>query len=206
MVRLPAPSSGVPVSFTITLSDLQALVVGTFGATAAVLVLTIVLVRLYGLRSLAKFAPHDFVATVAMGSVIAATAARSVSLPAGLLGLGAIFAVQWVVSRVRRAGGTTVVDNDPLILMAADLVLWEHMEEGGVTVADLRAKLREANVIRLDEVRAVILEGTGDISVLHTRDDTTLDPVLIEGVRGVDDVEPPDTWRPAERDEHPFER
>ena len=39
-----------------------------------------------------------------------------------------------------------------------------------VTEDDLKAKLREANVLNLAEVRAVVFESTGDISVLHTND------------------------------------
>lgn len=194
------------MSFDFTWSATWTVVWVTALASAVSILATVALVRLYGLRSLAKFAPHDFVATVAMGSVIAATAARSVPLPLGVAALAGIFAVQGLVSRIRRAGGTTVVDNDPVILMAGDLVLWQHMDQGGVTADDLRAKLREANVTRLDQVRAVILEGTGDIAVLHADGDTSLDPVLIEGVLGVEEVEPPDTWRPEDRDAHPFAR
>ena len=36
-----------------------------------------------------------------------------------------------------------------------------------MTEADLRAKLREANVLAMDEIRAVVMESTGDVSVLH---------------------------------------
>lgn len=192
--------------FELSWAAVQTVVVATLVATAVAIVLTVALVRLYGLRSLAKFAPHDFVATVAMGSVIAATAARSVALPYGAAALVAIFAVQWTISRVRRLGSTTVVDNEPMLIMAGDVVLWDNMDSGGVTVGDLRSKLREANVIRLSDVRAVVLEGTGDISVLQSQDDTPLDPVLIEQVRGHDEVEAPATWRPEERDDHPFVR
>ena len=50
-----------------------------------------------------------------------------------------------------------------------------------LTRADLLGKLREANVLRLDEVRAVVFEPTGDISVLHG--DRTVQDDLLEGVR-----------------------
>ena len=46
------------------------------------------------------------------------------------------------------------------------------------------AKLREANVIDFSQVKAVVLESTGDISVLHTsNDDIELNNDLLEGVR-----------------------
>ena len=47
---------------------------------------------------------------------------------------------------------------------------------------DMIAKLREANVLQLSEVRAAILETTGDISVLHGKVD--VDEVLLRDVRG----------------------
>jgi uncharacterized membrane protein YcaP (DUF421 family) len=44
-----------------------------------------------------------------------------------------------------------------------------------VTEDELRGKLREANVIQMSEVRAVILESKGDVSVIHTRGSEELD-------------------------------
>lgn len=41
------------------------------------------------------------------------------------------------------------------------------------------AKLRENNVSRLEDVRAVVLETPGDISVLHGE---ALDDILLDGV------------------------
>jgi len=49
-------------------------------------------------------------------------------------------------------------------------VLEENMKASKVTQAELQSKLREANVIRLSQVKAVILETTGEISVLHSND------------------------------------
>ena len=53
-----------------------------------------------------------------------------------------------------------------------------------IDVDDLRAKLREANVIHMGQVRAVVFETTGDVSVLHGGDG--IDGALIGGVRGAD--------------------
>lgn len=59
------------------------------------------------------------------------------------------------------------------------------MSAAQITRSDIIAKLREANAIQLDDVLAVVVETTGDISVLHqTGDDCTIDPKLMEGVIG----------------------
>lgn len=49
---------------------------------------------------------------------------------------------------------------------------------------DVLAKIRKANALELSEVRAVILENTGDISVLHGAE---VDERILEGVRRVED-------------------
>jgi uncharacterized membrane protein YcaP (DUF421 family) len=57
------------------------------------------------------------------------------------------------------------------------------LKKARVTEADLRSKLREANVLELSQVRAVIFECTGDIAVLHTKDeDVEVEDWLLKGV------------------------
>ena len=53
-----------------------------------------------------------------------------------------------------------------------------------MTRADLLAKLREANVLSFHQVHAVVMETTGDVSVLHgTGDEDTDIDAMIDGVR-----------------------
>jgi uncharacterized membrane protein YcaP (DUF421 family) len=77
-----------------------------------------------------------------------------------------------------------LVDNPPLLLMAGAQVLHDNLRRARVTEADLRAKLREANVLHPGQVRAVVFESTGDLSVLHgPADGPPLHPALLAGVR-----------------------
>lgn len=46
-------------------------------------------------------------------------------------------------------------------------MLHENLKKARLTENDVLAKLREANVLQFSDVRAVILEATGDVSVLH---------------------------------------
>lgn len=166
--------------------------------TAAVgLTTVIVLARLHGLRSFAKMAPHDFATTVAIGSVLAGTAMASVPLLQGLVALLGLFLAQRVFQRWRLHGGDAFVDNDPVVLMRGVEVQWAALHSTGVTIDDLRSKLREANVLSYEQVRAVVLETTGDISVLHGDvDGPRLDPDLLDDVRGVDPQDdPPTSWQ-----------
>ncbi|MGB7394646.1 MAG: YetF domain-containing protein [Pricia sp.] len=47
----------------------------------------------------------------------------------------------------------------------------------------MRSKLREANVTKLSEIKAVIFETTGNISVLHKDNDDGLNLWLMKDVR-----------------------
>lgn len=62
--------------------------------------------------------------------------------------------------------------------------LHDGLRRSRVSIDDVKAKLREANVLRYDQVQAVVLETTGDISVLHG--DGRVDLDLLSGVEGVD--------------------
>lgn len=131
----------------------------------------VVSTRIAGLRSFSKMSSFDFAMTVAVGSVVASTvAAPTPTLLQGTVGLACIFVLQWVVarSRVRSASARRLMDNEPLLLMDGGTMLEENMRAARVTRNDLVAKLREANVLHRSQVEAVVLETTGDISVLHT--------------------------------------
>ena len=58
----------------------------------------------------------------------------------------------------------------------------ENLRKALVSRADLMGKLREANVLQLSQVKAVIFETTGDVSVLHTTDEIEIDSVIMEDV------------------------
>jgi uncharacterized membrane protein YcaP (DUF421 family) len=140
--------------------------------------------RLAGLRSFSKMSSHDFAITVAIGSVIASTVvAPTPSLGNGIAALIALFVFQRILSSARLAFAYSPVENRPLLLMRDGRILDEHLARAQVTRQDLYAKLRTANVRRVSEVHAVIMEATGDVSVLHGRREQ-FDTSLLEGVDG----------------------
>lgn len=151
-------------------------------STAVIFLVVIGYTRLAGLRSFSKMSSFDFAATVAMGSTMAAVGMSGSSLSVGIVVLGTFYAVQVGIALLRRhAGFDAVVDNDPLLLMVGRRVLNDNLDIARVTEGDLRAKLREANVYNYDTLRAVILETTGDITVIHG--DQPLDIGIFADVR-----------------------
>lgn len=151
---------------------------------AAALLWIVLLVRIAGLRSLSKLTVFDFVMTIAQGSLLAgASQATSwVGFAQSLLGMAALFFLQWLAALVRRRSrvAADIMQNEPLLLMREGTFLRGAMESARITENEIIAKLREANVRDLSEVRAVVLETTGDVSVLHGSE---LDARLLQGVR-----------------------
>lgn len=153
-------------------------------ALAALLIYLVVIVatRLSGLRSFSKMSSFDFAMTVAIGSLIATAASGQAALMASATGIAVLYLVQALVAVLRRhslLGG--LVDNSPLLLMEDGHVLEDNLTSARMTRDDLRARLREANVLDIAQVRAVVFETTGDVSVLHG--EGRCDPDLLHGVR-----------------------
>lgn len=166
--------------FDTSLSALLPILVTAVGIYVAVILFT----RIVGKRSFSKMSSFDFAMTVAIGSIIATTIlTKSVSLVDGITGLAGIYLLQLVAAVLRRFSFfRNAVDNAPLLLMDGPEILEENLKKGKVTKGDLLSKLREANVLRLDQVKAVVFETTGDISVLHGDSSEELEAWLLKDV------------------------
>lgn len=155
---------------------------GVLGALCLLFIL--LLVRLIGLRSFSKMTAFDFVITLATGSLLAnATSASSwAAFGQSVAGIGALMVLQVILALQRRASKDVhrLLENEPLMLMRDGAFLEDALKRSRVTREDVFSKLRTANVLELSQVRAVVLETTGDISVLHG---DRLEDVLVEGVR-----------------------
>lgn len=166
-------------------TDWQALLAIIITATGIYLAV-ILFTRIAGKRSFSKMSSFDFAMTVAIGSMIATTVlSSSVSLWDGIVGLAAVYLLQISIALSRRFKIIKeTVDNSPLMLMDGPNILHKNLRKARVSEGDLRSKLREANVIKLEQVRAVIFETTGDISVMHTeKPEEQLEHWLIEDVK-----------------------
>lgn len=154
-------------------------------STAVLYLTVIVLTRLAGPRSLAKMSSFDFAATVAIGSLVATSAVGSTPLESGMLGLALLYVGQFLVGLGRRRGlFGGLMDNRPLLLMAGPEVLQDALDQSRVSEQELWGKLRQHGVRRLEQVHAVILETTGDMSVFTA--EGPFDERLLTGVRGAE--------------------
>ncbi|MCC9603729.1 DUF421 domain-containing protein [Stieleria sp. JC731] len=129
----------------------------------------------------------DFVMTVAMGSLVASSS-QSTSWDAffqSIVSMAALFIVQFSTALARRYSKRlkSIVQNEPVVLMRDGRIVEAALAQTRVSKDDVIAKLREANVGDFASVHAVVLETTGDISVLHGNE-FSVD--LLHGVRFID--------------------
>jgi uncharacterized membrane protein YcaP (DUF421 family) len=154
--------------------------------TLVIYIAVIVFTRIFGKRSFSKMSSFDFAMTVAVGSLIATTIlSDSVSVLEGIAGLFVVYLYQLAAALMRKwKPFRKVIDNEPLLLMDGPDILEDNLLKARVTEGDLRSKLREANVLDLSEVRAVVFETTGDIVVLHSsNEDHKLSSWLLKDVK-----------------------
>ncbi len=155
--------------------------------TVAIFTIIIVYVRMAGLRTFAKMSSFDFATTIAIGSILAGVVmGTETSILKGAVALGTILVFQQLYTSVKLKSDAfeDFAENKPVLLMDGSKILHDNLKRTNVSQSDLIAKLREANVLRLSQVMAVVLETTGDISVLHQ-----------EGTEAIDDIQLDDVFR-----------
>lgn len=142
----------------------QIFIVGTLAYLALVLLL-----RMFGKRTLAKMNAFDFIVTVAFGSILASTIlSQTTSLAEGVLAFALLALLQYLVawSSVRFKAVQKLVNAEPTLLLHQGELLSSALLKQRVAPEEVRAAVREQSIAQLDDVEAVILETNGEFSVL----------------------------------------
>lgn len=145
-----------------------------FALSFLALTWVVIVVRVVGLRAFSKMTAFDFVVTLATGSLLA-SASQSTTWPQffqSTLAIATLLGWQYGAARLRKSSPRVrgMLQNCPVLLMHDGVILQDALTATRVAESDLIAKLREANVKDFSEVRAAVLETTGDISILHGAD------------------------------------
>ena len=165
------------------LTEIPEVIIGT----TCIFLLIILYTRIFGLKSFSKMTGFDFVITVAIGNIIAMTVnTGSPSLLVGAVLLLILYALNYLITylRYKSVSIEKLIENKPIMIMRDGVVLKENLKKSKVTESELQSKLREANVLNLSQVKAVILETTGDVSVLHTdKEDIEIADYILEDIK-----------------------
>jgi uncharacterized membrane protein YcaP (DUF421 family) len=129
-----------------------------------------VLFRFTERRTLAEFAPFDWIAAVAAGAIVgrAATASDTSWLNA-TVALICLLVAHAVLARLRFIPGIRRFIDPPLkVLIRNGHVDRRNLRRCGLTIADLEAVLRQHGHESADRIHLAIFEAKGAISILVT--------------------------------------
>lgn len=138
-------------------------------------------------RTLAQWTATDFAAAVAVGAIIGRTAiAQTQSLWVGVVALVTILLVHGVVTYARFwSPFRSVSDHRVRVLVHDGQMNRRGLLLAGVPEEDLYAELRLQGVFALEEVRFVLYESKGGLTVVH-RDQSLAASHLLQ--RGLDNA------------------
>jgi uncharacterized membrane protein YcaP (DUF421 family) len=135
-------------------------------ATVGIVLVMVVLVRLGGQRSLAAMSATDVACVAAFGAVVGRTSLLAVpTLAAGMIALTVLVGLRHLLSALER--GRRLLGRGPVVVVRDGRVLPEALRRARLSDDDLRQALRLAGVARRTEVRLVVLERDGRISVVR---------------------------------------
>ncbi|SMX88080.1 DUF421 domain-containing protein [Brevibacterium antiquum] len=148
----------------------------------------ILLVRVFGQRTLASLSSFDLASIIALGAIIGrAILGDTPTLFAGLLALATLLMLQALTGKARHFHQIASIVNSPaIVLMAGGELLTDNLARAHVDPAEVYSKLRMAGIRHRAEVACVILEPTGQISV--TRRGAPIDDELLRGVIGAERI------------------
>ncbi len=125
--------------------------------------------RLAERRTLAEMGAFDFVAAVAVGAIVGRVPnSNTTSYLQGAVTLVTILAAHAILTRLRyQPRLAALIDHPPRLLVVHGQVQERQMRKSGLTRGDLFALLRARDIHTLDEVRYVIFEQRGMVSVVR---------------------------------------
>ena len=169
--------------FEIGITPAQALGV-VISATVMYLTFTAVL-RLWGQRLYANRSGTGLAVVLVLGAVVGRSMlGPNVTVLGGLLALAMLVLLESFFGAGRRAG---IFGHRRAVVIYADQVLDRHaIHRFHVDERTLWARLRQSGITTLGDVRALILETDGSITIV--RHGVELDPQLLTNVRGAEKI------------------
>lgn len=144
---------------------LRVLVVGVLAYVALV-----VLLRIFGKRTLSKMNAFDLVVTVALGSTLASIlTSKDVALAEGVAAFAVLISLQFAVAwaSVRWRWADRAVKSAPRLLAYRGEMIPEALRRERVSRDEVLAAVRDAGLPSLAEAEAVVLETAGEMSVVQ---------------------------------------
>jgi len=156
-------------------------------ATIIAFVTLFFFVRISGKRTLAKLNAFDFVVTVALGSTLSYMMLAMVPLMEGAIVLLLIITLQYIFAWTARSSKKIekIINAVPSLIFYNGEFIEHSMAKEAITKGEIFAQIRNAGIDRIEEVKAVVMELNGEITVVRKSKGS--------GTSSLDDIETLDT-------------
>lgn len=129
----------------------------------------VILLRVSGKRTLSKMNAFDFIVTIALGSALASVAtSKNVTLADGLAVFVVLifmqFLLTWLSVRIKIL--KRIITSQPSILLYKGEMIEENLKKERITIEEINSAAREKGFSDLREIDMIILETTGDITII----------------------------------------
>jgi len=131
--------------------------------------ITLLLIRLSGMRTFGKKSAFDIIITIMLGAILS----RGITGASSFGGVVAAAAVMVVIHRVvalismRSPFIAKIVEGESLLLYKNNKIQWKNMKRSSLSLHDLQESIREKiNENSFDNVHEIYIESNGKISVV----------------------------------------
>lgn len=150
---------------------LNTIILGTIAYIAI-----IVMLRISGKRTLAKWNSFDFVVTIAFGSILSSILLSTKdSFGTGILGFGLLVLFQYLLTSIATRSSLIqkLVKAEPSLLLYNGQLKYDVLQRERVTEGEVLAALRSSGISAIEDVGAVVLETNGSFSVIQDLSNST---------------------------------
>jgi uncharacterized membrane protein YcaP (DUF421 family) len=126
--------------------------------------------RIAGKRQLGQMTPFDLIVLLIISNVVQnALIGNDNSLGGGLVGAATILVLNSLVARVtfRSKTAQRLVEHAPTVLVRHGRILSANLERERLSLSEFHAALRREGVVTVSELRYVLLEQDGHLSVIR---------------------------------------
>ncbi len=161
-------------------SILRAFIITVLGYSTLVLA-----IRISGKRTLSKMNAFDFIVTIALGSCLAAISLnKGIALAEGVVVYSTLIGLQFLItwSSVRFKKVKAIVSGQPVLLLYKGEVLSQVLKKQRITMEEIYMASRAKGIAYLQDIDIMVLETTGDITVISKIDAAQAKPETLKNV------------------------
>ncbi len=161
-----------------------------FILTILAYVTLIIFIRISGKRTLSKMNAFDFLVTIALGSCLATVSLnKNIALAEGAMVYFTLIFLQFIItwSSVRVKFVKKLVTGKPALLLYKGELLADAMKRERITIEEIYMKARASGITNLNEVEVIVLETTGDITMILKSEESSRCDETLTNVSGYPD-------------------